>query len=116
MRIRILASGRRDLEEGFQFYESQDLGLGDYFLTSIKSDIEGLRITAGIHPIAHENFHRLLCKTFPFAIYYLKSSEEVVVYSVVDCRQDPLWIHSHLKESSEPIDPANPRPGRTSDS
>jgi hypothetical protein len=36
--IRIAASARRDLDEGFAFYESQELGLGDYFLSSVKAE------------------------------------------------------------------------------
>lgn len=35
MRIRILASARRDLEDGREFYESQGAGLGDYFIASV---------------------------------------------------------------------------------
>jgi hypothetical protein len=38
--IRIVASARRDLDEGFEFYESQEIGLGDYFLSSVRADIE----------------------------------------------------------------------------
>ena len=45
MRIRIVESARRDLEEGYAFYESQENGLGDYFLSSVRADIEGLRIS-----------------------------------------------------------------------
>ena len=30
----MLESARRDLNEGCEFYESQESGLGDYFLTS----------------------------------------------------------------------------------
>ncbi len=99
MKIRILASGRRDLEEGSEFYEAQDTGLGDYFLASIKADIEALRITAGVHPMVHENYHRSLCKTFPFAIYYLKSNDIVTIYAIVDCRRNPLWIRHHLRNT-----------------
>jgi hypothetical protein len=57
------------LEEGYDFYEMQDAGLGDYFLASLKADIEGLRISAGVHRISHGDYHRLLCRTFPFAIF-----------------------------------------------
>ena len=32
--IRIAASARRDPDEGYDFYESQEIGLGDYFLLS----------------------------------------------------------------------------------
>ena len=49
MRIGILESARRDLDEGFEFYEAKQAGLGDYFLTSVRADIEGLRISGGVH-------------------------------------------------------------------
>lgn len=45
MTIRILASAKRDLEEGSQFYKSQETGLGDYFQTSVSADIERLKVT-----------------------------------------------------------------------
>ena len=51
MRIRILEAARQDLDEGYAFYESQEDGLGDYFIASVRADIEGLRISAGIHRI-----------------------------------------------------------------
>jgi len=94
--LRILASARRDLQEGYGFYEIQAAGLGDYFLSSLKADIEGLRVSAGIHRIAHGNFHRLLCRTFPFAVYYTYTARIVTVYAVVDCRREPAWIRQHL--------------------
>ncbi len=97
MRVRILGSARQDLEEGFRFYESQDAGLGDYFLSSVKADIESLRISAGIHPLKYKDYHRLLCRVFPFAVYYTKQERDVVVYAVVDCRRDPAWIRRHLE-------------------
>jgi len=55
--IRIAASARRDLEEGFLFYESQEIGLGDYFLSSVKADVESLRITVGVHRIVYADYH-----------------------------------------------------------
>jgi len=51
MKIRILASARRDLEEGWGFYEAQDTGLGAYFAASVEADIESLLVTAGVHRI-----------------------------------------------------------------
>ena len=75
--IRIAASARRDLDEGYDFYASQEVGLGDYFLSSVKADIESLRVTAGVHRIVYADFHRLLCKTFPFAVYYTKSDQDL---------------------------------------
>lgn len=42
MRLVILDDAEEDLLTGFKFYESQQPGLGNYFLDSIFSDIESL--------------------------------------------------------------------------
>ncbi len=101
MKLRILASAKKDLEEGYRFYEAQNAGLGDYFLNSVEADIESLRLYAGIHPIVYKDFHRSLCRVFPFAVYYLKSGDVATVYAVVDCRRDPAWARRHLLESGK---------------
>jgi hypothetical protein len=102
--IRIVASARWDLEEGFEFYASQEIGLGDYFLSSVKADIESLKITAGVHRIVYADYHRLLCKTFPFAIYYTKRGQEITIFGVIDCRRDPC-----LDPRASQTRPANKR-------
>ena len=42
MKIKILESAEEDIKEGYLFYESQEKGIGDYFIESIFSDIESL--------------------------------------------------------------------------
>ena len=49
MTIRILSLAEADLLNGFRFYERQSSGVGLYFLESLTSDIESLRLYAGIH-------------------------------------------------------------------
>jgi len=97
MKIKILESARDDLKDGFYFYEQQETGVGHYFLDSLFSDIESLRIFAGIHPICFEKYHRVLSKRFPFAIYYRIEENELRVYAVFDCRRDPAWTRKRLK-------------------
>ena len=45
-------------------------GLGLYFLESLYSAIDSLKLFAGIHSIHFKKYYRLLSKRFPFAIYY----------------------------------------------
>ena len=97
MKIEILDLAKSDILDGFIFYESQEAGLGSYFLNSIYSDVESLRLYAGIHFKPHKNFHRLLSKRFPFAIYYSVSKDTAFVHAVVDCRRDPAWIKQRLE-------------------
>ncbi|MFH1146309.1 MAG: type II toxin-antitoxin system RelE/ParE family toxin [Pseudomonadota bacterium] len=97
MKIRILESAREDLKQGFYFYESQERSIGSYFLESLFSDIESLRLFAGIHGAHFGKYHRLLSKRFPFAVYYRIEKDEVRVYTVLDCRRDPAWIRNRLQ-------------------
>lgn len=99
MKIELLDLAQGDLIDGYHFYESQEAGLGSYFLDTLYSDIDSLRIFGGIHRKAYKNLHRSLSKRFPFAIYYTLESEVVRVRSVVDCRKNPSWIRRHLKNA-----------------
>jgi hypothetical protein len=40
MKLKILESANEDLKEGFYFYESQEKGVGSYFIESLFSDQE----------------------------------------------------------------------------
>jgi hypothetical protein len=96
MRIEILDQAREDLIEGFHFYEDQQSGVGSKFLSSLYSDIESLRRTAGIHPKAYKVYHRLLSKRFPFAVFYTVQNEAVWIHAIIDCRRSPAWIRRRL--------------------
>jgi plasmid stabilization system protein ParE len=95
MRIKILSTAENDLEEAYHFYESQSEGLGTYFLDTLYSDIDSLAYFAGMHRVVL-NYHRLLSKRFPFAIYYRIADDTALVYAVLDCRKSPNWIRAKL--------------------
>jgi plasmid stabilization system protein ParE len=95
VKVTILDVAERDLEDGFQFYERQSLGLGSYFLDSLYSDIDSLAYYAGIHHV-FLGHHRLLAKRFPFAVYYRVLEGQVLVMAVLDCRRNPSWIRQRL--------------------
>ena len=96
MKIEILDEAELDLVEGFRFYEAQATGLGDYFLDTLFSDIDSLRLYAGIHP-RYFGHHRLLSKRFPFAVYYKVLGKAVRVAAVLDCRRNPARIGERLR-------------------
>ena len=98
MRIRIFDSAKLDLVDGFDFYEAQANGVGQYFLDSLYSDIDSLGLYAGIHPRKTKDFHWMLSKRFPYAIYYTMADDLVAVHAVLDCRQDPAQIEERLNQ------------------
>jgi hypothetical protein len=98
MNVRILASARDDLIEGYHFYEELETGLGRYFLSCLYSDIERLAIFGGSHAKVYGKFHRANSNRFPFAVYNSLESDSVLVRAVVDCRRSPSWIRRHVKD------------------
>ena len=88
MNLQILPSALEDLYTGRNFYEQQEVGLGDYFLDS-------LIIYAGVH----ENimgYSRLLSVKFPYAVYYKIKNDTILIFRVLDLRQDPEQITKYL--------------------
>ena len=96
MKVRILTSALNDLASGRAFYEQQGEALGDYFFDSVFADIDSLALYGGIHRRVF-GYHRLLARRFPYAIYYKIESEQVVVYRVLDCRQNPAKTARQLE-------------------
>ncbi|MGB6220125.1 type II toxin-antitoxin system RelE/ParE family toxin [Haloferula sp.] len=97
IRIDLTPEARNDLAEGFVFYEKQETGAGDYFLISIKAEIESLRWMAGTHRQIG-GFHRSNCRNFPHLIYYRFDRETISVIAVIDNRRSPEWIRKRLSE------------------
>ena len=95
--MRILTSAFNDLAAGRAFYEHQGDGLADYFLDTVFSDIDSLALYGGIHPKVMGH-HRLLTRRFPYAVYYKMDADgTVIVFRVLDCRQDPAKTSSQLE-------------------
>lgn len=95
MTIVILPSAKEDLAEGFAFFEEQQAGLGAYFLESLFSNIDSLKIYAGVHRRVF-GYHRLLSKRFTFAVYYSMDAGIAYVGAVLDCRRDPERLRKRL--------------------
>ena len=95
MRIELLDSAEKDLLDGFEFYEHQSKGLGNYLLEPLFSDRESLNLYAGVQAL-YFGYHRLLSKRFPFAIYYKLDKDIIKVYAILDCRRNPAWIRNRL--------------------
>lgn len=97
-KIRISDDALADLNEGHWFYEAQDEGLGDYFSSCLRADIESLKFTAGVHKVVYDDYYRLLSRVFPFGIFYTLGGGIAVVWAVLDLRKNPDWTRERLKK------------------
>ena len=99
MNIKILRSAKRTMAEAIGFYEHQEPGLGAYVLNSIMSDLRSLKIYAGVHQKYNNSYYRMVCKRFPYSIYYRKENSDVCVYAILDDRRDPNRTEEMLKKA-----------------
>ncbi len=97
MKIIYLISAKQDLYDGVEFYNQQDKGLGLYFLESIYSDIDSLRLFPKKYSVHFDGFYRMLTKRFPYAIYYTINNEQIEIFAVIDTRRNPNWIAKFLQ-------------------
>lgn len=95
-KVKLLDEAIDNLKVGSIFYDSQQVGVGSYFLNSLLSDISSLEIYSGIHPVRFDYF-RMLSKRFPFAVYYEIVSDVSRVVAVLDMRRDPKSIRKILE-------------------
>jgi len=99
MKIKILPSAIEDLHKGRLFYERQGEELGEYFFDTLFSDIDSLILFPEKHSKVF-GYHRLLSKRFPFSIYYMIENDVVIVYRVLDQRQNTDTTTSALSEQN----------------
>ena len=91
MTVEILDNAEEDLVEAYHFYEAQQKGVGDYFLSTIIDEIDSLAILAGTHKMIWGRYRKLSGK-FPFGIFYTIKDDLVQVRAVLDLRRRPSWI------------------------
>ncbi len=96
-RVRVLKEAGEDLEMARIFYDEQEKGLGNYFFESLLSDLESLKLYAGIHS-RRFGLHRMFSKRFPFAIYYQTKATTAWVAAILDMRRNPSWIFRKLEK------------------
>ncbi|PWQ92366.1 hypothetical protein DKW60_21610 [Leucothrix pacifica] len=87
------------MEDGRHFYEQQEKGIGDYFWDSLISDIESLKLYAGVHQ-RYSGLYRMPSKRFPYAIYYEVTDAVAYIVAVLPMRRSPLWIDKKVSGRS----------------
>jgi hypothetical protein len=94
MRIKdvfVLEEAIDDLDEGKEFYNTKEFGVGEYFWDSLISDIESLIIYAGIHKKKF-GLYKMSAKRFPYEV----ENDFAYVVAVLPMRRDPAWISKQI--------------------
>ena len=83
------------MDDGKDFYDLRELGVGEYFWDSLIADIESLILYAGIHKKKF-GLYQMFAKRFPYDIYYEIKDFFAYVVAVLPMRRNPAWIAEQI--------------------
>lgn len=80
---------REELDEAYNWYESQQVGLGDDFLDSVDETLNRICQMPESYPVVYRDVRRSVVRRFPYAVYYRIVSSRVIVTAIFHSRRDP---------------------------
>ncbi len=79
---------RDEINEAYNWYENQNLGLGDEFLDCVQEMLNRICLMPQSYAIVYRDVRRAVVKRFPYAIYYRVVSNKVIVTAIFHSRRD----------------------------
>jgi plasmid stabilization system protein ParE len=91
-RLIIRPEAERDLQDGYEWYETQGSGLGDQLAESVEAGVKFIKEFPLASPVVYKNVRRFLVKRFPYVIFYVVEADAVVVIAIFHCKRNPkVW-------------------------
>ena len=78
-----------DVEAAFQWYESEEPGLGYEFLQEIRAAYERILHGSQTYAVLGSGIRRTLIRRFPYAIYFSLEDEMIFIIAVLHTARDP---------------------------
>ncbi len=98
MKIRFLTIAQSELDDAFDWYEKQAIGLGYNFLEALNVALRLVVSYPELQPLVSANIRRCLLNRFPYALYYRITKDEIFVVAVAHLRRKPKYWHDRVKE------------------
>jgi len=85
-----------EVDEAYDWYERQRVGLGDDFLRALDDVFLRLTATPQVHAVIYQNVRRALPRRFPYGVYYRLLANRVEVIAVQHTRRNPSGWQSRV--------------------
>ena len=89
-RVVVRPAAAADIEDAYQWYESQQPGLGEDFLVALNAIRDRIVEHPEAFPIPHRNTRRaLIPRRFPYGILYRIHEDMIIVVACIHAKRDP---------------------------
>jgi len=91
--IKIEPEAKLDIQDGIDWYNDQQSGLGKNFHTSVKAHLKKLQINP-FYQVRYNKVHCLPLKKYPYMIHFTidKENQRVIVHAILNTSRNPkIW-------------------------
>ncbi|MFN0050094.1 MAG: type II toxin-antitoxin system RelE/ParE family toxin [Cytophagales bacterium] len=90
--LEIREEAQQELQDGFDWYEIQQIDLGRRFILKVREYINTLKLFPEQYQMIYKKKRAVFIKEFPFQIIYSIIGNTVVVFSVFHTKRNPkIW-------------------------
>lgn len=87
--IEYLPSVERDVQDTYDWYKEQHIGLGEDFLLSSDATISSIQRNPLVYQVAFKGVRRAKTKRFPFGVFYIVDSNIITVIAIIHLSRHP---------------------------
>ncbi|MEM7593126.1 MAG: type II toxin-antitoxin system RelE/ParE family toxin [Cyanobacteria bacterium P01_A01_bin.83] len=97
-KILIQQEAELDLQDAFNWYESNSRGLGSEFIRAIDASLSQIQRNPFAYQVVYRELRRKLIRRFPYGIFYLIESETIYVIACFHVKRSPQHWRRRLDE------------------
>ena len=94
--IRFDAPARRELHEGFRFYEARKSGLGKRWLAAVESTCQKIRHNPGTGRLATQGMRLCPVPNFLYQVIFENQRDCIYIFAVMHLRREPDYWASRV--------------------
>jgi len=89
MVVKFLPEAELEMNEAIEWYAQQKYGLDTEFMRCIDETISRIQRNPQLFPIALKNSRKALVKRFPYAVYYERKENIIMILAVFHAKRNP---------------------------
>ena len=96
-KVKISDEAELDLEEAYQWYETQVNQLGSEFIRKVDDSLSSIQKNPFAYPLIYQNVRRKLLSRFPYGLFYLIEDDLIFVIACFHVKRDPKQWKKRIK-------------------
>ena len=99
MKVEFLETAQTELDQAFQWYETQQQNLGKQFLNEFDAAIRRIVAYPEAYLLIEKEIRRCLIKCFPYGVWYGIDADKIIVIAVAHLHRKPDYWITRIKPS-----------------